>query len=58
MTIRPINPVSNEGPYQFIVGGYNSNDLTILKSLRMAVKFRVVKQDGSNIDPKEKILIV
>ena len=58
VTIWPINPVSNEGPYQFTLGGYNSNDLIILKSVRMTVKFRVLKKYETNIESQEKLSIV
>ena len=54
LTIQPINPVSNEGSYQFTLGGYNSNDLIILKSVRMAVKFRVLKKMDQILTPKKK----
>ena len=56
--IRPINPVINEGPYQFTVGGYNLPDLVMLKSLRLSVKFKVVKENGENFADDEEVSIV
>lgn len=56
--IHLINPVTNEGLYQFIVGGYDSPDLVMLKSLRLSVKFKVVKENGTSMDNVEKVSIV
>ena len=58
ITIRPLNALSDEGPFQFEIGGYSSPDLVMLKSFRLAVKFKVVKLDGSNLGANEKVSIV
>ena len=56
--LRPLNAISDEGPYQFMIGGISNPDAIMLKSLRLTVKFKVVKIDGTNIGANEKVSIV
>ena len=57
-TIHTINPITEEGPYQFIIGGYNCPDLVMLNTLRLTVKFKVVKLDGQNLSDDEHVSLV
>ena len=34
--IRPLNAIADEGPFKFIVGGYESPDVVMLNSLRLS----------------------
>ena len=36
--LRPLNAISDEGPYQFMIGGYSNPDVIMLKSMRLTVK--------------------
>ena len=55
---RPINPITDEGPYTFTIGGYASPDLVMLKSLRLSVKFKIVKENGDDITNDDEVSIV
>ena len=56
--LRPLNAISDEGPYQFMIGGYSNPDAIMLKSMRLTVKFKVVKNDGSDLGANERVSIV
>ena len=56
--IRPLQALSDEGPYQFMIGSRTASDVVMLKSLRLTVKFKVVKIDGGNIPATEAVSIV
>ena len=56
--IRPLNAIADEGPFKFIVGGYESPDVVMLNSLRLSVKFQVVKLDGSALTASDHVSLV
>ena len=56
--LRPLQALSDEGPYQFMVGSRTTSDVVMLKSLRLNIKFKVVKLDGANISSSEAVSIV
>ena len=56
--LRPLNALSDEGPYQFMIGGRKNPDVVMLNSMRLTVKFKVVKIDGTDLSANETISIV
>ncbi|HIC31045.1 MAG TPA: hypothetical protein EYO76_03925, partial [Flavobacteriaceae bacterium] len=53
---RPINAVSDNGPYHFEF--HDEKRFLILKSLRLDIKCKVVKSTGANLDAGENVAIV
>ena len=53
--IRPLQALTDEGPYQFEVGSHTTTDVFMLKSLRLTVKLKIVKSDGTNLGADENV---
>ena len=55
---KPINALSESGPYKFEIGGFNSKEFVMLKSLRMSITFKIVVDDntsqGKNLTEEHK----
>ena len=44
--IKPLHALTDQGPYQFMIGGRNSSDIVMLRSLRLSIKFKVLEPES------------
>ena len=52
---RPVSQLTNESPIEFNISGQNGMDYIDLKHSTMYLKVKIVKSDGSNLLPTERV---
>ena len=45
---KPINALTEAGPFKFEIGGHNSKEYVMLKSLRLSISLKVVIDDNTS----------